>query len=233
MREKENERVSTLQSIGMYCLEQGELLLRIILASILGMAIGFERKNRSKMAGVRTHAIVAFGAALMMIVSKYGFGDIPDYDASRVAAQIVSGVGFLGAGIIFVKNNTSVSGLTTAAGIWATAGVGMSVGAGQYVVGIASGILLVGLQGLLHRVGFLSNEAYRVTIKLTIDSKVSIHELENHIAEEQIEIVSIRINRSDNEDVKVEMELVFPPQIDKVEFVNTLADYPGVISVRG
>ena len=85
--------MSILQSIGMHCLEQGELLLRIILASILGMAIGFERKNRSKMAGVRTHAIVAFGAALMMVVSKYGFGDMVEFDASRVAAQIVSGVG--------------------------------------------------------------------------------------------------------------------------------------------
>ncbi len=223
----------TLNTIGMYCLEQGELLVRIVLASILGMAIGFERKNRSKMAGVRTHAIVAFGAALMMIVSKYGFTDIPSYDASRVAAQIVSGVGFLGAGIIFVKNNTSVSGLTTAAGIWATAGVGMSVGAGQYFVGIFSGLLLVGLQGLLHKVGFLSNEAYRVAVKLAMDSKVSIHELEDYIAEEQVEIDSIRMNRSEKGEVKVEMELVFPPQSDKVEFLNKLAEYPGINSVRG
>lgn len=225
--------MSTLQSIGMHCLEQGELLLRIILASILGMAIGFERKNRSKMAGVRTHAIVAFGAALMMVVSKYGFGDMVEFDASRVAAQIVSGVGFLGAGIIFVKNNTSVSGLTTAAGIWATAGVGMSIGSGQYFVGIASGLLLVGLQGLLHRVGFLSNEAYRVALKLTLDGKVSIHALEDHITASQVEIAAIRINRSEKEDVKVEMELVFPPQFDKVDFLNKLADYPGVTSVRG
>ena len=111
-------------------IHHGELALRILFAGLLGAAIGFERKNRNKLAGVRTHAIVALGAALMMVVSKYGFPDVDKFDASRVASQIVSGVGFLGAGIIFVKNNTSVSGLTTAAGIWATAGVGMSMGAG-------------------------------------------------------------------------------------------------------
>ena len=83
---------------------QGEFALRILLAGLLGAAIGFERKNRNKLAGVRTHAIVALGAALIMVVSKYGFYDMDKFDASRVAAQIVSGVGFLGAGIIFQDN---------------------------------------------------------------------------------------------------------------------------------
>ena len=100
-----------------------ELFLRVIVASVLGYMIGYERKNRDKSAGMRTHAIVALGAALMMVVSKYGFYDVEKVDSSRVAAQIVSGVGFLGAGVIFVRNNT-VSGLTTAAGLWTTAGVG-------------------------------------------------------------------------------------------------------------
>ena len=100
-----------------------ELFLRVIVASVLGYMIGYERKNRDKSAGMRTHAIVALGAALMMVVSKYGFYDVEKVDSSRVAAQIVSGVGFLGAGVIFVRNNT-VSGLTTAAGLWTTAGSG-------------------------------------------------------------------------------------------------------------
>ena len=75
-----------------------ELLLRILLGGFMGAIIGHERKSRDKSAGMRTHAIVGLGAALIMIVSKYGFGDVPDFDASRVAAQIVSGVGFLGGG---------------------------------------------------------------------------------------------------------------------------------------
>ena len=123
-------------------LYQGRLLLRIVLATFMGYLIGYERKNREKNAGMRTHAIVCMGSALIMIVSKYSFRDIPDYDASRVAAQIVSGIGFLGAGVIFIRNN-AVSGLTTAAGIWATAGVGMAIGAGSCLLGVCSGVLIV------------------------------------------------------------------------------------------
>ncbi|HBE87024.1 MAG TPA: magnesium transporter MgtC, partial [Lachnoclostridium sp.] len=110
---------------------QLEYMLRIITAGLLGFLIGSERKNRNKSAGIRTHAIVAIGSALMMVVSKYGFPDIPTSDGARIAAQVVSGIGFLGAGVIFVRNNL-VNGLTTAAGIWATAGVGLALGAGQY-----------------------------------------------------------------------------------------------------
>lgn len=78
----------------------------LFIAALIGCMIGYERKNREKSAGLRTHAIVCMGAALMMVVSKYSFTDISDYDASRVAAQIVSGVGFLGAGTIFIKKNS-------------------------------------------------------------------------------------------------------------------------------
>ena len=145
---------------------QMELLLRIVIACILGYMIGYERKSRDKSAGMRTHAIVALGAALMMVVSKYGFQDIPDYDASRVAAQIVSGIGFLRAGVIFVKNN-SVSGLTTAAGIWTTAGVGMAIGAGAYFIGICGALLVVLTQIILHKISFLTAEPYRGYLKVT------------------------------------------------------------------
>ncbi|MBQ7839414.1 MAG: MgtC/SapB family protein [Lachnospiraceae bacterium] len=214
-------------------LTQGELLLRLIIACLLGLAIGFERKNRNKMAGVRTHAIVAFGAALMMIVSKYGFGDVGSSDGSRIAAQIVSGIGFLGAGVIFVKDNTSVSGLTTAAGIWTTAGVGMCIGAGQYFIAISSGVILVILQEVLHRVNFLSKEAYRATVRLILKNKESVQDLEKYILNEQVEIESIKINRANKCDTKIEMELVFSPQHDKMEFLNRLAAYPGVSAVRG
>ena len=99
-----------------YIWTQMEYLLRILIAAFLGLLIGNERKNRNKSAGIRTHAIVALGAALMMVVSKYGFFDGYEADASRIAAQVVSGVGFLGAGVIFVRNNL-VNGLTTAAAV--------------------------------------------------------------------------------------------------------------------
>ena len=119
-----------------------ELLLRIFVAMILGMLIGNERKNRNKSAGMRTHALVAFGSALMMVVSKYGFADTVQGDGARLAAQVVSGVGFLGAGMIFVRHNL-VSGLTTAAGVWTTAGIGLTIGAGMYFVGVLSAVMMV------------------------------------------------------------------------------------------
>lgn len=214
-------------------LEQYELMLRIVIASILGLGIGFERKNRNKTAGIRTHVIVAFGAALIMIISKYGFADTLSYDPTRIASQIVNGIGFLGAGIIFVRNHTSVSGLTTAAGIWATAGVGMAMGAGMYFIAISSGIFLVVLQEILHRFHVFSREAYRATVKLTMKNKNTIYELENYISGEQVEIDSVKINRSEKEDTRVELELVFLPHQDKVEFLNRLADFPGISSVKG
>lgn len=124
-------------------------LLRIVLSLMLGFMIGFERKMRFKEAGIRTHTIVCAGAALMMVVSKYGFADIPDYDASRVAAQIVSGIGFIGAGMIIYRRQ-AVYGLTTAAGVWATAGVGMAAGGGLYIVALGSAAILIAVQCVLH-----------------------------------------------------------------------------------
>ena len=108
-----------------------ELFLRVIVASVLGYMIGYERKNRDKSAGMRTHAIVALGAALMMVVSKYGFYDVEKVDSSRVAAQIVSGIGFLGGGLI-LKDGFTVRGLNTAATIWCSAACGTLSGVGLY-----------------------------------------------------------------------------------------------------
>lgn len=134
---------------------QLEYLGRLCIAGVCGLLVGYERINRGKEAGIRTHFIVALASALIMEVSKYGFYDMTgmegvSLDPSRVAAQIVTGIGFLGAGIIFVRNRT-VSGLTTAAGVWGTAGIGMAVGAGMYVVGIAGTVLIVVAQIILHK----------------------------------------------------------------------------------
>lgn len=90
----------------------------------------------------------------MMLISKYGFSGLQNYDGSRVASQIVSGIGFIGAGLIFVKNNNAVSGLTTAAGIWGTAGVGMAIGSGQFAFGIVATGLIVFVQIFFHKETF-------------------------------------------------------------------------------
>ena len=120
------------------------LIIRIVIAGLLGGIIGAEREFRAKIAGTRTHLLVAVGAALMMIVSRYGFDG--QGDPGRVAAQIVSGIGFIGAGAIMV-NRKAVHGLTTAAGIWVAAGIGMAVASGMYAIGIATTLIsLIGLE---------------------------------------------------------------------------------------
>lgn len=130
-------------------IDELKYLISILISVILGFLIGYERKLRFKEAGIRTHTIVCAGSALIMVVSKYGFGDSVEADASRVAAQIVSGIGFLGAGIIIYRKH-EIHGLTTAAGVWATSGVGMAAGAGLYIVAAGSTVIIIAIQCLFH-----------------------------------------------------------------------------------
>lgn len=146
-----------LSGSGLTVATQLILCLRILLACLCGCIIGLERTHRAKDAGIRTHMVVALSAALMTVVSKYGFFDILgtgiSVDVSRIAANIVTGIPFLGAGVILVKNKAnSVSGLTTAAGLWATCGIGMAYGAGLYLIGVFATVLLLAMQVLLHHV---------------------------------------------------------------------------------
>ena len=134
-----------------------EFLLRIIVSALLGLLIGLERTKRQKDAGIRTHCIIAVTSAAFMILSKYAFVDLTNIanakiaDPARIAAQVVSGISFLGAGVIFKDKNASIKGLTTAAGIWATAAVGMSIGAGLYWLGIFEAVAVIISQMILHR----------------------------------------------------------------------------------
>ena len=134
-----------------------EFLLRLLLSAALGALVGLERSKRRKEAGIRTHCIIACTSALFMILSKYAFVDtaigadgLRGADPARIAAQVVSGISFLGAGVIF-KNGNSIRGLTTAAGMWGTAAIGMAVGAGMYWLGLIEAAILVAIQIILHR----------------------------------------------------------------------------------
>ena len=159
-------------------MEELRMLLDLLLSVGLGFCIGFERKLRFKEAGIRTHTIVCVGAALMMVISKHAFAGAAD--SARVAAQIVSGVGFLGAGMIVYKQQ-EVKGLTTAAGVWATAGVGMACGGGLYVVAIVATLLMVAVQFLLHTQIpiFRHKRSYSVKIEFTqtVDENIKIKEM--------------------------------------------------------
>lgn len=121
------------------------MILRLLLAVALGAGIGYQRERARKVAGIRTHMLVSLGAALFTLASIYGFGgDL--VDISRVAAGVVVGVGFIGAGVIFRgQSGEEVAGLTTAATIWATAAIGLVAGAGMYLLSVVAAVLVVGI----------------------------------------------------------------------------------------
>lgn len=154
-----------------------DFALRLFVAGAMGVLIGLERECRAKEAGYRTHFLVALGSALMMIVSQYGFmevlkTDLIRLDPSRIAAQVVSGIGFIGAGTIILQKQI-VRGLTTAAGIWATSGIGLAVGAGMYAVGISATLLvLLGLETLSYF--FKSIGLRNMMIDFSTDDKEAI-----------------------------------------------------------
>ena len=127
-----------------------EWILRLLAALTAGITIGIERQHRAKEAGIRTHATVALASCLLMVISKYGFKDIGTGDPARLAAQVVSGIGFLGTGVVVVRHDV-VQGLTTAAGIWATSAIGPCFGSGMYVIGLVSTILMYFVQHILLR----------------------------------------------------------------------------------
>ena len=118
------------------------MILRIAIGGLLGALIGLERHLRAKEAGIRTHFLVGLGSALFMVISQFGFPGAERFDAARVAAQVVSGMGFLGAGLIIFHKN-SVRGLTTAAGIWVVSAIGLASGAGMFQVAAAAAVMAV------------------------------------------------------------------------------------------
>ncbi|MBQ6026846.1 MAG: MgtC/SapB family protein [Lachnospiraceae bacterium] len=133
---------------------QFELVLRIVLSCLAGAIIGYERKKKEKVAGMRTHIIAAMASTLFCICSKYSYFDVTGFegiqvDASRIAANIVTGICFLGAGMIFVKNH-AIKGLTTAAGVWAVSGIGMCFGNGLYIVAFAATVIMIMMQYTLY-----------------------------------------------------------------------------------
>ncbi|MBQ4004729.1 MAG: MgtC/SapB family protein [Firmicutes bacterium] len=186
-----------------------DFLLRLLVACACGAAIGYERSRRFKEAGIRTHVIVCCAAALIMIVSKYGFVDLGTStsgffpgtrgaDPARIAAAVVSGIGFLGAGAIF-RNKNAVKGLTTAAGLWATAGIGLAVGSGMYWLGIVAAAIICIMQYLMHHFTVGSDAFQNSILEFDVDSEVDFQPLLSGFVESldgQISSYSYAVNGS-------------------------------------
>lgn len=213
---------------------QFEYLLRILLAAVCGACVGFERAKRRKEAGLRTHVIVAMASALAGIVSKYGYMDViamgMNAEASRIASNVLTGIGFLGAGIIFVKGG-SVKGLTTAAGVWATSIVGLTIGSGMYIVGIGTTLLLITLQIVLHR--YVPGDMVmlgRVIVSITNDRMDRVDIIKEKLTELKIVITKIDLVRN-GDHVMVNMQVRIPNDDAADELFGLATQYPEVSSI--
>ena len=142
-------------------------ILRLLLAGFLGGLIGLEREMRAKGAGIRTHFIVALGSALFMIISMYAFEGTDKFDSSRVAAGVVSGIGFIGGGVIIFQRNV-VRGITTAAGMWVAAAIGLACGAAMYPLAAAATLITLLVLELLH---FFHLRYGEKLVEMTLSSK--------------------------------------------------------------
>lgn len=208
------------------------------MASLCGCMIGYERTRRLKEAGVRTHCVVACGAALMMVVSKYGFSDIiqngvylygsDGVDASRIASQVVTGVGFLGAGVIF-RTGTSVKGLTTAAGIWATSAVGLAFGAGLYFIGWLTTIFIVAIQFLMHKLHIGADAYTNQDITLQFHDCPQVKEqLFSMLQERGALIYGCSTKRLDSGDMSYHLCIRIRRPIQAAEFQAMMDSYPQI-----
>lgn len=204
-----------------------EFTIRLLIAGVLGAIIGLDREYRAKEAGFRTHFLVSLGSALFMIVSQYGFAGVLGepgvaLDPSRVAAQIVSGIGFLGAGtIIFQKQ--FVRGLTTAAGLWATAGIGMAVGGGMYLLGVSATVLtLAGLElltVLFRRIGLRS-----ILINFTTTRPENLHTIIDEVYNRKYRIISYKTEENKYGEI-TSYKAVLVIKIKEQEDENTLVTF--------
>lgn len=206
------------------------LIFRMLVACICGVAIGYERKTRAKEAGMRTHCIVACASAMMMIVSKYGFGDLIQganfvdadvrLDPSRMAQGIVTGVGFLGSGMIYYQRG-STKGLTTAAGVWATSGIGMALGAGMYIIGISSTLIILCVQYILHAKNKLTRSYKAKTLKIFGVSEPGFQQrIIAELTEMGISTLDVSVNKNEDDEFEYSFYLEIPETLNEESLVN-------------
>ncbi len=208
-----------------------EWLLRIFCSVMTGLMIGYERHSRSKEAGIRTHAIVAMASCMLMLISKYGFPDVEKVDASRVAASVVSGIGFLGAGVIFV-NRATIQGLTTAAGLWTTSAIGLCFGSGMYLIGIVCTILMSALEVVLYRlVPYISPRSV-MTIRVHLREDGSANDVNDCLREMHYNHSENIIHGDKNGGWKVDTEVTTRKDVDPTVIIAELKKNEKVLEVE-
>lgn len=205
-----------------------ELTIRLMLALLLGGAIGIEREYRAKEAGFRTHFLVALGSALFCLVSQFGFG-VDLKDSSRVAAQVVSGIGFLGAGTIIFQKNV-VRGLTTAAGLWVTAAIGLACGTGMYLAAVlTTAMVLLGLEVLNYCIPQLGLST--IELSFSAPSRESVKEFITRIKQDGMEVHSYELKErrlSKEEFLEASIEIRAKRDFHTLEILDYMNDFSDV-----
>ncbi len=217
-------------------ISEGEILLRLGLAALLGMIIGYERERQNQPAGLRTHAILAIGSCLAMTISiniAIQFSpSAPNGDPGRIAAQVVSGIGFLGAGTI-LREGATVRGLTTAASLWVVSGVGLATGAGLFVpalVTTAMVLLALVVLGRAERT-YLAGKDQHIFVLRMSDEPGMIGRVGSLLGAHGVDIRNISMHELDNHQVEVEFQIRLGPKISAERLVDELFTVPGVHSV--
>lgn len=211
-------------------------MLRIILAGVCGLMIGWERQKRIKSAGIKTHFIVAVASALMVIVSKYGFLDAltaagTSVDVSRVAAGVLTGVGLMGGGLVISGKQGFTSGVTTAAGLWATIAIGMCLGAGMYIVGFATTMLLLLAQFFFHKNVRLAQSYWHGQIDFLIQKgETGVEAVNAGLEEAGINILRIKCEILGNKTQKIKVIFVVPMDKSRDEVIGLINKMPYVHS---
>ncbi|MGE5509160.1 MAG: MgtC/SapB family protein [Chitinophagales bacterium] len=216
-------------------LSNEEMVARLLLAALLAGIIGLERESRHRAAGLRTHLLVSVGSALVMLISVYGFPGFPldRRDPARLAAQVVSGIGFLGAGTI-LREGVSIRGLTTAASLWVVSGIGLAAGAGFYagalVTTVLTGLALLYLSRLERFVNPVRAERYLI--------KVAGRARELGSLEDRLKRLGIRVRQVDleyctNEEASlISLGIYVPDQVSPAAVVAALAESPETLEVH-
>jgi putative Mg2+ transporter-C (MgtC) family protein len=214
---------------------QADLAIRMLIAAVLGAAIGLEREIHEHPAGMRTHLLVSLGSAIFTVLSIYGFegvvanGVSPSVDPTRIAAQVVSGIGFLGAGAI-LKYGTSIRGLTTAASLWTAAAIGMAAGAGEWVIaGVGTFIVVFSLWPLNALVARLHKPGTRsIKIRLEVGRLDAVGDVSRLLADRRVDLAGINSQRIGKGRYEVELELRLPPAARPQDIIGAITAIPDV-----
>ena len=214
-------------------LDNKQVVIRLLLSILLSGFIGIDRESTQKPAGLRTHILVSLGSTLIMLLSIY-LNTESQYYSDRIAAQVISGIGFLGAGTILRKDTGVITGLTTAASLWVVAAIGLAVGAGFYLAAIISTILVIITLMLFHRFGrrIKAKGYHYITLSIvSVDKPGQIGRVGQILGDYGVNILSIDIEHKDEELIKINLEIGMKELSKKYEIMNSLANIKNIIEV--